>query len=75
MIFPKEKSLHISLNRNGLKCHVTGSNLLRAATHHSGNVEKCRERKMIFKFDIWKSYLGEGELQKYTYIFKSRQVA
>lgn len=24
---------------------------------------------MIFKFDIWKTYLVEGELQKYTYIF------
>lgn len=54
---------------------MTGSNLLRAATHHSGNVEKCKERKMIFKFDIWKTYLVEGELQKYMYIFKSRQVA
>lgn len=75
MIFPKEKFLHISLSRNGLKCHVTGSNLLRAATGHSGNVEKYKERKMIFKFDIWKTYLVEGELQKYMYIFKSRQVA
>lgn len=30
---------------------------------------------MIFKFDIWKTYLVEGKLQKYTCIFKSRQVA
>lgn len=30
---------------------------------------------MILKFDIWKTYIVECVLQKYTYIFKSRQVA